>query len=187
MRWGYYSRASFIGPGTVFVYLHFRYDRVTHKNDIALVKLQRPVVYRNGLKPACLPKKFIGYPLNSLRTKPTIIGWGKTGNNHPVSPHLKQVSVPLVDTGTCNSKYKKVGDGIKIDNTQICAGDDSSDSCSGDSGGPLLSSELDEGRWSVIGIVSFGAKGYCADSTFPGVYTRVDQFLDWIERNSFDT
>ena len=122
----------------VFVYLHFRYDRVTHKNDIALVKLQRPVVYRDGLKPACLPKRFIGYPLNSLRTKPTIIGWGKTGNNHPVSPHLKQVSVPLVDTGTCNSKYKKVGDGVKIDNTQICAGDDSSDSCSGDSGGPLF-------------------------------------------------
>ena len=79
------------------------------------------MVYRNGLKPACLPKKFIGYPLNSLRTKPTIIGWGKTGNNHPVSPHLKQVSVPLVDTGTCNSKYKKVGDGVKIEGPTVGA------------------------------------------------------------------
>ena len=56
----------------------------------------------------------------------------------------EQVSIPLVDTATCNCEYKKVGDGVKIDNTQICAGDDISDSRSGDSGGPLLSSELDE-------------------------------------------
>ena len=92
-----------------------------------------------------------------------------------------------MDIPTCDGKYKPIGDGVNIDNTQICAGDDSKDSCSGDSGGPLLSSELDDGRWAVIGIVSFGAKGYCADSKFPGVYTRVDQFLDWIERNSYSS
>ena len=48
----------------------------------------------------------------------------------------------------------------------------------------MLSSELNDGKWAVIGIVSFGAKGFCADSKYPGVYTRVDQYLDWIERNS---
>ena len=55
------------------------------------------MVYRNGLRPACLPNKFLGYPMNDLKTRPTIIGWSKTGNNHPVSEHLKEVSVPLVD------------------------------------------------------------------------------------------
>ena len=90
----------------------------------------------------------------------------------------------VVESYTCEDNNNTAS---KIHITQICAGDDSSDSCSRDSRGSLLISVLDEGRWSVIGIFSFGAKGYCADSTFPGVYTRVDQFLDWIERNSFDT
>ena len=64
------------------------------------------MVYRNGLKPACLPKKFIGYPLNSLRTKPTIIGWGKTSEseiknqesylkNSVASRILRKVKIPI--------------------------------------------------------------------------------------------
>ena len=74
--------------------------------------------------------------------------------------------------------------GVDIGTTQLCAGEDGKDSCAGDSGGPMLSSELNNGRWAVIGIVSFGARGLCANSLFPGVYTRVDKYLDWIENNS---
>jgi len=35
------------------------------------------------------------------------------------------------------------------------------------------------GRWSLIGIVSFG-RG-CGEKKAPGVYTRVTSYLDWIK------
>lgn len=49
----------------------------------------------------------------------------------------------------------------------------------GDSGGPLILKK--NGRWMQIGIVSFGNK--CGEPGYPGVYTRVTQYLDWINSN----
>ena len=46
----------------------------------------------------------------------------------------------------------------------------------GDSGGPLLA--LRKGQFYIIGLVSWGYK--CANAQYPGVYTRVTEYLDWI-------
>jgi secreted trypsin-like serine protease len=56
------------------------------------------------------------------------------------------------------------------------------DSCNGDSGGPLAYRIGDtEAPWYLIGIVSYGTRK-CGVG-IPGVYTKVTNYLDWIERN----
>lgn len=69
---------------------------------------------------------------------------------------------------------------------QMCAGGErGKDSCRGDSGGALMSTLVDNGgsvRWHVIGVVSFGPSP-CGMQGWPGVYTRVNNYIDWINKN----
>ena len=79
---------------------------------------------------------------------------------------------------------------VNISSSKICAYDTFGvkDSCQGDSGGPLMlpfgsvggQVPLEGGQaWFQIGIVSFGYR--CAQPGFPGVYTRVTEYTDWIQ------
>lgn len=52
-----------------------------------------------------------------------------------------------------------------------------------DSGGPLMcTSDLDD-QYIVVGVISYGFK--CA-SGYPGIYTRVNHFLDWIHDSTLN-
>lgn len=49
----------------------------------------------------------------------------------------------------------------------------------GDSGGPMMSPSPQNYKfYYIVGIVSYGFK--CAEPGFPGVYTKVTAFLDFI-------
>lgn len=51
----------------------------------------------------------------------------------------------------------------------------------GDSGGPLMY-QMPSGRWAVVGVVSWGIR--CGEPNHPGLYTRVDRYLQWIVDNA---
>lgn len=65
----------------------------------------------------------------------------------------------------------------------MCAGGSRGfDSCRGDSGGPLMTIDNTAKMpyWFLAGIISFGPSP-CGQENWPGVYTRVGSFVDWIE------
>lgn len=100
----------------------------------------------------------------------------------PSSSTLQQIFVPVLNNQQCEQSFGRVA---TIDNKIICAGslNGDKDACGGDSGGPLMH-EINEGtnyRIYQIGIVSYGFR--CAVPGYPGVYTRVTAFVDWIQEN----
>ena len=88
---------------------------------------------------------------------------------------LRKVTVPVVSRDTCRANYGSSA----ITTAMFCAGETSGgeDSCQGDSGGPIVT----ESSRVMQGIVSWG--NGCALAGFPGVYTRVGNFVSWINSN----
>jgi len=163
--------------------IHERYDSRALVNDIAIVTISGPQLeFSSTIRSACLPYDYVGMNYERFRNDPTIVGWGATQNNGASSTVCRQATVPIVPIPECNDDYRGVSR-VNINNDMVCAGQGRRDSCAGDSGGPMLSDYYD-GRWSVIGIVSFGVD--CASERHPGVYTRVDRYLNWIERQIGD-
>uniref|UniRef100_A0A182LRF2 Peptidase S1 domain-containing protein n=1 Tax=Anopheles culicifacies TaxID=139723 RepID=A0A182LRF2_9DIPT len=95
---------------------------------------------------------------------------------------MLKVSLNVFTTSGCAvffQRNRRVPQGLR--DTHLCAGflAGGRDACTGDSGGPLQISTHDEACVAqVIGITSFGIG---CGSTTPGIYTRVSEFVDWIE------
>jgi len=94
---------------------------------------------------------------------------------------LQYLAVNVTDIEDCKAVYEKRG-GVLTDK-QICAGGEKGkDSCVGDSGSALMRNHPDKNtfeRWEIIGVVSFGPR-LCGTEGVPGVYTRVNSYIQWI-------
>ncbi|XP_031760507.1 acrosin [Xenopus tropicalis] len=154
---------------------HEDFDHKTHKNDIALIRLNYPVKFSDYIQPACLPPKSSNvYKMDDCH----IAGWGLL-NEKPrtVTTMLQEATVELIDRKRCNSSDWYNGG---IHDYNLCAGYEQGgpDVCMGDSGGPLMCKRKKAGIYYVVGIVSWG--GLCGQPHSNGVYTSVQDFEQWI-------
>ncbi|VEN51799.1 unnamed protein product [Callosobruchus maculatus] len=153
----------------------FGYNHSNHRNDLMLSKLKHEATLHEFVWPVCLP-------YGSLLTKDLmgahvqIAGWGFIHRTEPtLATQLMYFSGPIVKIEDCNSLFKN-----KLDaEQQYCVGfpkNQSKDSCSGDSGGPMTKSELvkEHRQHFLLGVVSYGLKR-CGDG--PAAYTRIIYYL----------
>ncbi|KAF0881294.1 TRYM protein, partial [Crocuta crocuta] len=148
--------------------------------DIALLRLEAPVMLSEDVSPVSLPPASLRVP---SRTMCWVTGWGDIGNNLPLPPpyHLQEVEVPVVGNRECSWRYQNSsGSGYDLIHTDmLCAGSEGRGSFKGDSGGPLVCSW--NCTWFQVGVVSWGDT--CGHPDLPGVYTRVTSYMPWIRRH----
>ncbi len=153
---------------------HPNYDPMMTDNDIALLKLSKTQIEIN---------KFPEIKRTSLTTgtEAFVAGWGNTigypSEEQSFPDKLQEVLVPIIDWEQCNDAFEG-----ELTTNMFCAGyfEGGKDSCEGDSGGPLITYQ--NGQSLLIGVVSWGDK--CAEPNKAGIYTNVQNYIDWIISNS---
>lgn len=171
------------GTANCTIYQEFRIEEIiphseytsnlTHLfNDIALLRVDRPIQFGPKMKPICLPFGENDIPEPEVRSIMTVAGWGLTMEDNE-KPAKRDVSIQLWDTKDCNRIFH-------VDERHLCAAETGKNSCNGDSGGPLMY-EFDKRRMVLEGLVSYGVQD-CKDNNYPGVYTRVRHFYNWLNQ-----
>jgi len=156
------------------VIMHPDYDERKHGNDIALIKIRKIENWSDNIRPVCLPDEDAKFDSGSLCI---VSGWGATEEAN-VSPFSKYTVVPKLPQEICRSwLYTSVDY-----NEEFCAGWEQGerDSCTGDSGGPLMCRHGEQ--WHLYGIVSRGEG--CGKPHKPGVYVNVRHFTKWIKQTA---
>jgi len=162
-----------IGVEAIFVHPAHQdgYDWVNDhlENDVALIRLSR----ESRFPPVILNFDDISpFPGETLE----VLGWGAINDAKDRPDNLQVGEVKVVPNGICqqaeglvrpSSTYERTYQGYITDD-MLCAADEDTDACNGDSGGPLIIRDFFGDRVDMlVGVVSWGYG--CASENFPGV------------------
>ncbi|XP_053349858.1 complement C1s-1 subcomponent-like [Clarias gariepinus] len=151
-------------------------DGIHYDHDIALIKLEKPILYNGEVMPLCLPPQ-------DAEFTPGLNGWvsgfGQTARMKS-SRFLRYTSLPLVDKKTCQGFVDNLTIPVALTDNMFCAGvpEGGKDACNGDGGGAFVLRK--NGVFWATGIVSWGYG--CGKPGTYGVYTQVSQYIDWINK-----
>ncbi|XP_055780502.1 uncharacterized protein LOC129856819 [Salvelinus fontinalis] len=166
-------------------------ERINYDNDIALIRMSSRVKLGPNVLPICLPEADGGFKEHQ---QGTVSGWGGTENKNETkildkSKFLLHTSVGRYPKIICeDTPVLSITKPMVFTENMFCAGGDGTDSCKGDSGGPLflpmlgLGNKDNRGPYRLRGIVSWGSLCELGKDSKKGYYTKVENYLDWIKK-----
>lgn len=206
VRMRYYHLLSFLlhiyySPANYFNILFFLKEKIRHpsysaeykQNDIALLKLDKPVPFGDLVRPACIRTDLSDVPES---VELLVSGWGRVNcSDSKISHVLQKTNLTTVPLAQCNATFMEYNKDIDMPslrqgllNSQLCAIDTNeahtkqkriSSPNLGDSGGPIFIYDYETGVSTIVGVTSFGVG---CGTAYPSVYTRIASFVDWIEK-----
>ncbi|MBJ05247.1 MAG: hypothetical protein CMP65_05050 [Flavobacteriales bacterium] len=173
------SDSDYAQGGTIYqadqIIIHENYSNNGNNWDIALIRLEDPISFNNNTQPVLLVcDQQVELGVEDPGQMSWITGWGNTEGTTN-SSQLQVVGVPITE----ESNY---WGGVEDDEIMAGYPNGGYDSCQGDSGGPMVVLAADGETYLQVGIVSWGSG--CAEPGYPGVYSRVSYFIDWICENT---
>ncbi|KAG8290314.1 hypothetical protein J6590_085079 [Homalodisca vitripennis] len=150
--------------GQNFTVDHFAvHENYTGKwdNDVAVVKLNKPIKFGKNAKPIKLGTKSL-----KAGTKGMIAGWGGRSESEESSPVLMATKVTVYDWQKCKNIYPD-----HVTPRQICTYDTKTGPCNFDWGDPLV----------YKGALYGQLTGFLECLSHPVVYTDVPAYADWIK------
>jgi hypothetical protein len=162
--------------------VHPHYSATTHRNDVALLRLARPVPPQWVVPMNTSP----GFPVQGSGL--AVYGWGLTSGGYADALQGGNVTDLAGAAGRCGAFPTVDLPGrlpAFLPQYEICAQgaipgvhDRSVDACAGDSGGPLVAST--PGGPLLVGTVSKGTYCGAGPGVWPGIYMRVSAYAGWI-------
>ncbi|XP_017490764.1 PREDICTED: trypsin eta-like, partial [Rhagoletis zephyria] len=142
------------------------FNSTSLENDIALLLIKGYIPWEwPTVRPISLRTTAVE-PNTTCR----IGGWGKLSRQQrDMSDVLLSAPIPTISYANCSKNYGFIPEGM------LCAGyaQGGVDACEGNAGGPL------ECSGQLAGIVSWGIG--CGYAGYPGVYTNVSYYSQWIQ------
>ncbi|EAA03610.4 AGAP010635-PA [Anopheles gambiae str. PEST] len=165
--------------------VHEGYRPTTLENDIAILRVEIPIIFNDYIQPVCLWKRDDGFDLPNVYNQPgTVVGWGLSENNR-IGTTLNEAQMPVVNSWTCLASDRAFF-GRFLQSKAFCAGyKNGTGVCNGDSGGGMFFQF--QNRWYLKGIVSFSSvndySGWCNLRQYIG-FTDASQYIDWVYENT---
>ncbi|KAM8939174.1 ovochymase-2 [Pelodytes ibericus] len=159
------------------IFVHPKFTRQTMDYNMALLQMTEPFRFNRFVRPVCLPSKDSEPKPSSLCV---VSGWGLNGREAK-ERKLQQLEVPILEAAACRDYYRTHPGGIT--ERMLCAGFPTgrgNDTCSDQSGGPLVCLLDNTELFTLAGIVSWAVS--CRQNSKPGVYTKVPILINWIDQ-----
>ncbi len=169
------------GIRVVQVVMYPEYDPETATGDLALLRLERPIIAE---KYPTVATASLEQRLAPSGVQATTLGWGITDDFNETTPDaLQELQLRIFPEAVCDKYAYATDDGARLNydhEHMLCAGFLTEDkgTCNGDSGGPLFVLD-DTGRALLVGITSWGEECGGSNNYLEG-FARVSRYHDWV-------